>query len=288
MDLDNYFNNLKELIDGRLDKYLPSEKDDPKMLHKAIRYSVFSGGKRIRPVIVIECSRVCGGSFKHVLPVASAIELVHTYSLIHDDLPSMDDDDYRRGKPSCHKAFGEANAILAGDALLTLAFNIISKNSNPRIAIAIIRRLSDAVGTYGMVGGQAIDLEFSAKGGFLPNTKNRKKNKDTLYYINRLKTSKLFEVTAEAGAIVAGAHRKKVGAMARYGEHLGLAFQIVDDIIDGERFQELCMDTSKACRDSKILIQKAKDALRIFGKRANRLKEIADYVLNRIKEPDLS
>ncbi len=265
--------DLRNIIDRYLDKYLPRQSEEPKIIHKAMRYSVFSGGKRLRPILVIESSRACGGRLKDALPVACAVELVHTYSLIHDDLPSMDNDDYRRGKLSCHKKFGEANAILVGDALLTLAFNIISKRGDPKVAVGAISQLSESIGTKGMVGGQAIDIEF----------KNRDKNKNILQNINHLKTSKLFETSAKLGGIAAGATKKELNAIGMYGASLGMAFQIVDDIIDGEDYVKL-FGMDKARRDSEALLRRAKDALKIFGKKAERLEEIvneASYRKNR-------
>jgi len=254
---------LKKLIDKSLDKFLPKASAEPKALHAAMRYSVFSGGKRIRPIVLLECSRACGGNAGNAAPAASAIELVHTYSLIHDDLPSMDDDDYRRGKPSCHKAFGEANAILAGDALLTLAFNIIARNYKPDVCALIIKELSQAIGTKGMLGGQALDIELAGK----------KKDKKTKILINRLKTARLFELSAKIGAITADASAEKVAAMALYGACLGEAFQVTDDIIDGEK--------GFSVKDAEAAIRKSKESLKVFGKPAERLKEIADSILAR-------
>ncbi|MBI5144342.1 MAG: polyprenyl synthetase family protein, partial [Candidatus Omnitrophica bacterium] len=199
MNIKYYLKNLKDRIDKSLDEYLPSEKAYPKAIHWAMRYSVFSGGKRMRPILAIESCKVCKGRLKDVLPAACAIELIHTYSLIHDDLPAMDDDDYRRGRPTSHKVFGEANAILAGDALLALAFNIIAKEANGRRGLEVIRELSEAIGTRGMVGGQIVDLEF----------KNKKLDKKTLNYINRFKTSRLFEASTKIGAIAAQSSKKE-------------------------------------------------------------------------------
>lgn len=263
---------MKKSIDKGLDKYLPAESAEPKVIHKAMRYSVFSGGKRIRPVLALEAAKVCGGSIKKVLPAACAIELVHTFSLIHDDLPAMDDDDYRRGKPTCHKAFGESTAILAGDALLALALNVISKNMEPKIGLTAIRELSDALGTGGVIGGQVMDLEFQKKD----------LSENVLDQINRLKTSKLFEVSTKLGALVAGASQAKVRASADYGADIGMAFQIIDDILDQEGYVE-AFGIMRARRDSEILIKSAKDAIKIFGRRADRLKEIADYIRDRAK-----
>ena len=259
----------KDQIDAALNKYLPSEKDEPRAIHKAMRYSVFSGGKRLRPIIAIESAKACGGRPKDIVPLACAVELVHAYSLIHDDLPSMDDDDYRRGKPSCHKAFGEANAILAGDALLTLAFNIISGSPNPKLGSAAVRELSRAIGTCGIVGGQALDLMY----------KDRRKDKRMLERINRLKTSKLFEGSARLGAMAAGSNAKEIKAMAAFGSDLGAAFQIVDDIIDRGDYVRT-FGPARARRDAEQLIERAKSKLAIFGAGAKNLKAIADCILS--------
>lgn len=254
--------NLKAEIDKKLDRYLPKTSEEPRIIHKAMRYSVFPGGKRIRPIIVLEACKACGGKDRDAIAAACAIELIHTYSLIHDDLPSMDDDDFRRGKPSCHKKFGEAIAILAGDALLTLAFNILAKECEPKIAVSVIRELSAAAGTRGMVGGQVMDIA---------------KYRNTAI-INRLKTAKLFEAAAKTGAISAGAYGKKVKAMAGYGMNLGMAFQLADDLTDKDG--PGVSDTTVAGRETGRFIRKAKNGLNIFGTRASGLKKIADSVWN--------
>lgn len=275
MSLERHIGALRALIDKKLDAYLPKESPGPRAVHKAMRYSVFSEGKRIRPILVIESSRVCAGRLRDAVTAACAVEFIHTYSLVHDDLPSMDDDDYRRGKPSCHKAFGEANAILAGDALLTLAFEIIARDIKSSASSHVIRELAGAAGIGGMVAGQALDIEFSRK---------RAKDKDAgaLDCINRLKTAKLFEASAKLGAITALAAENKINAMAAYGASFGMAFQIADDIIDGEGYAAL-FGRGKALADSRELIGKAKRALRIFGAgaAASRLIDMADYVLER-------
>jgi len=272
MNIKDHLDTVKEFIDEGLDKFLPPENENPKSIHKAMRYSVFSGGKRIRPILTIEAAKACGASAKKALAAACVIELIHTFSLIHDDLPALDDDDYRRGKPTCHKVFGEATAILAGDALLTLAFNIISKNMDPRSGIESIRELSEALGTKGMVGGQIMDLEFQAG----------RKSKTTLILANRLKTAKLFEASTRLGALASGARADKVKAMAAFGGHMGLAFQIVDDILDREAYVKI-FGLDKARTDAAELTKKAKEALLIFGKKAITLERIADYVLSRAK-----
>jgi geranylgeranyl diphosphate synthase type II len=271
--------DLKALIDKALDGYLPKISEGPRIIRKAMRYGVFPGGKRIRPIIVLEACRACGrkGSGaalrraaktgdrrknKDALAAACALELVHAYSLIHDDLPSMDDDDFRRGKPSCHKKFGEANAILAGDALLTLAFNILAEGLEPKAAVRAIRELSEAAGARGMVGGQALDIA-------------KHKNRAT---VNRLKTAKLFEAAAKIGAISAGASEKEIRAMAGYGINLGITFQLADDLADKEG-PGISGASSARCEAGRS-IRKARDALKMFGPAADRLRKIADLIWN--------
>ena len=259
--------NLVKLIDKSLDKFLPFVSEEPKILHRAMRYGVFPGGKRIRPVVLIETAIVCrapslsrnGGIISDAMPAACAVEFVHAYSLIHDDLPSMDDDDYRRGKPSCHKKFGEANAILAGDALLTLAFDLLANEYAPGIGIKMIKELSAAIGSEGMVGGQALDIAGN----------------NDLDKVNRLKTAKLFEASAGIGALSCRAGKKETTAMRKYGLNLGMAFQAIDDILDGEN--------SSFRKDAEIFINKAKDALVLFGRHADRLEKIADSLVARLK-----
>jgi geranylgeranyl diphosphate synthase type II len=240
-------------IEKALQIYLPKGDD---ALSAAMRYSVFSGGKRIRPVLTIESAKACGGSLKGALSAACAVELVHTYSLIHDDLPAMDNDDLRRGKPTCHKVFGEANAILAGDALLTLAFNVIAKNTKPVLGIKIIEELSLAIGSGGMVGGQALDLKFQGK----------IKKKMIAERINTLKT-KIGALTANPGA-------KEVRALGQFGLDFGLSFQMVDDSLDGEGESFKKMDS---------LVKKAKSDLKILGKRADKLKDIVEELSKRVR-----
>jgi len=272
MKLKEYLEHSAGAVDKALNTFLPKEKEEPTTIHKAMRYSVFSGGKRVRPILAVEAARTCCGKPKDAMVAACAIELIHTYSLIHDDLPSMDDDDYRRGKPTCHRVFGEANAILAGDALLTLAFNIIAARMDPKRGAAVARELSEAAGTRGMVGGQAIDLEWQ---GDDVDTK-------TLNNIHMLKTAKLFEVSTKLGAVSAGAGRKAAAAMAAFGASVGMAFQMVDDIIDGDGYAKLYGE-EKARRDCESLVLEAKAALAVFGRKAQRLKDIADYIEERRK-----
>ena len=270
MNIKNRLKILKDLIDRALDKYLPPSGDEPKAIHRAMRYSVFSGGKRIRPIIVLEACRACGGSTRDALAMACAVEIVHTYSLIHDDLPSMDDDDFRRGKPTSHKVFGEAPAILAGDALLTLAFNILAAHCSPKKGITAIKELSDAIGTYGMVGGQVMDIAC----------KGKKMDTDKRNNVNKLKTARLFESSARLGAIAAGASVKKEAAMAGFGLAMGAAFQTIDDIMDKE-LSVVRMSGKRARAEAENATAAAIRKLEMFGRRADTLKRIAEYLLNR-------
>jgi geranylgeranyl diphosphate synthase type II len=232
-----------------------------------MRYSVFSGGKRLRPILTLESCVVCGGRIRDAFPAACAIEFVHTYSLVHDDLPAMDDDDYRRGKPAVHKAYGEANAILTGDALLTLAFHVIAEKADPKVSFKLIESLSSAIGTKGMVGGQVMDLEY----------RRGRKDKPALNRINRLKTSRLFEAAAMMGAIQARSSAGEIRAMAGFGANLGMAFQITDDILDKGDYVK-AFGASRARQDAASFIKRAKSALGIFGARADFLRAVADHI----------
>ncbi|NLO89659.1 MAG: polyprenyl synthetase family protein [Clostridia bacterium] len=225
MDVKEYLKAKKEIVEKALDLYLPGEDAEPKIIHEAMRYSVFAGGKRIRPILVIASAEAVGGNEETVLPAACALEMIHTYSLIHDDLPAMDNDDYRRGKPTNHKVFGEAMAILAGDALLTHAFGVITRCSgkvDDSSIMMVLRELSEAAGSMGMVGGQVMDILSEGK----------EINGEELQFIHRHKTGCLFRASIRTGAILSGANHEKLAALTAYAEHLGLAFQIIDDILD--------------------------------------------------------
>jgi len=272
------FEKARLEIDEALDRFLPEASRKPGIIHKAMRYSVFSGGKRIRPILVMESCRACAGTngrglknkMKDALAIACAVEMAHTYSLIHDDLPAMDDDDLRRGKPTCHKVFGEANAILAGDALLTLAFNVISAQVEAETSARAIKELSEAIGTFGMVGGQVLDMEHKS------GSPGRKVQDE----INSLKTARLFEASTKLGAIAAGA-LKDSAAMGRYGRAIGEAFQIVDDIMDDDGSANLSGKKRLAAMAFKATSE-AKLAVKRFGVKADRLIETADMLLKRI------
>ncbi len=215
--------SFRSQIDSCLKQYLQFDDDCPKHLAAAIRYSLLSPGKRIRPLLVLTAAQVCGGTIDAALPSACAVEMIHTYSLIHDDLPAMDDDDLRRGRPSCHIEFDEATAILAGDALIPLAFEVISRDTHPAaVAVDCVSALARAAGASRLVGGQADDLllQFSNP------------NLETLERIHRRKTGALLAVSLQLGALTAKAGRENTDSLIIYGKHLGLAFQIVDDLLD--------------------------------------------------------
>jgi len=219
------FDKLRMKIDAKLDEYLPPEDAPPEPIHRAMRYSVFAGGKRLRPILTLLAAEACSGTYEQALPAACAVEMIHTYSLIHDDLPAMDDDDLRRGKPTSHKVFGEAAAILAGDALLTMAFETIARGAaKKRVAAALVEELARAAGSSGMVGGQVMDLAGERA---VPDA-------EFLQKTHLLKTAALMRASLSLGAISSEAGKKKVKALGAFGEKLGLAFQIVDDIMDVE------------------------------------------------------
>jgi len=286
--------NLREyqqLVDSELDRLVPAETAAPATIHRAMRYSLFAGGKRIRPILCLEAAHAVSGSFCASLPAACALEMVHTYSLIHDDLPALDNDDYRRGKLTNHKVFGDAMAILAGDALLTLAFQVLADiDTLPERKVRLIAELAAAAGTAGgMIGGQVADLEGE---GQPPEAA-------LLETIHRAKTGALLRASLRFGAVVAGAAESEYEALSCYGEHIGLAFQIVDDILDVEESSAALGKTSgKDAQQHKItfpavyglatsrLMAEAECArahmvLESFGERAAGLHELADLIVHR-------
>lgn len=270
MDLKTYLKKKAKIVDRALDKYMPHADLSPKLIHKAMRYSVFSGGKRIRPILTMEACSACGGRVADAIAPACAIELIHTYSLVHDDLPSIDNADYRRKRLTLHKRFDEAIAILAGDALLSMAFNLMTKGKDLSTQHGVIMDVSKAIGTLGMIGGQVMDIVV------------KKKNPSTLKYIHLHKTGALIAASVRVGAIIAGASKTKIKALSSFGRYLGLSFQIIDDILDREDYFKLFGESGSRIQAER-LVKKAKDALRPFGKRADRLKDIADFVLARKK-----
>jgi geranylgeranyl diphosphate synthase, type II len=222
-----YLKDRQSIVEEALQRYLP-EDDVPADIYKAVRYSVFNGGKRIRPILCLAAAEAIGGDLAPAIPVACALELIHTYSLIHDDLPSMDNDDFRRGKPTCHKVFGENMAILAGDALLTEAFALLSRAEkiifSAEKRLAVIQEIAYAAGISGMVGGQALDV-ISEKSGA---------DENTLREIHRRKTGALIVAAVKSGAMISNAAKDKLQALTEYGINVGLAFQIADDILNVE------------------------------------------------------
>jgi len=265
------FNRHLTLIEKTLRSLLLEHQARPLSIHKSMQYAAFTGGKRFRPVLALSACEACGGKPKDAILAALAIELIHTYSLVHDDLPALDNDDVRRGKPTCHKKFGEANAILAGDALLTLAFESIAGIKPADRAVRILREIAVAAGTRGMIGGQVADLASPAK----------KKTLAEHDFISRYKTGALLRVSVVAGAIAAGASTKELKAMTCYGESLGLAFQVVDDILDGDGYCKT-MSAEAARAKAARLIEQAKKTAAGFGRKAEPLVFLADFLKARI------
>jgi len=297
VDLKVYLKKKKGVVDGFLDRALPKSDAFPASLHGSIRYSVEAGGKRVRPVLAIAAAEAVAGRDAFVpglLAVASSLELIHTYSLIHDDLPAMDNDDFRRGKPTNHKVYGEAVAILAGDALLTYAFDLLThpehvKGMKPKALVNIIREVAIGSGNMGMVGGQVVDIESEGK----------EVDFATLEYIHTHKTGALIRASIRVGALAADASMKQLTALTRYGVDVGLAFQIADDILDIEGTQEeigkdVGSDVARGKKtypafvgieESKLRARELSDsavkALEIFGPSADPLREIAKYIVDR-------
>jgi len=232
LDLDSFKQQLtlrKQLVDDLLQECLREIDGYPPVIHEAMRYAVMNGGKRLRPVLVMEGARLAGGDKQNVYALACAVEMIHCYSLVHDDLPAMDDDDLRRGKPTCHIVFGEANAILTGDALLTAAFEVIAgmadtNEADPKRLLRVIREIAAAVGSRGMIGGQVIDLE----------SEDMEIDYPTLQKLHSMKTGELFRAALLSGAILCGIDEAGLAALDQYARHFGLAFQITDDILDVE------------------------------------------------------
>lgn len=285
-------NERIDYIEKSLYRYMDKTDSPQKLIYDAASYSIKAGGKRLRPMLVLECYKMCGGRDEEkVLPFACAIEMIHTYSLIHDDLPAMDNDDFRRGKPTNHKVYGEATAILAGDALLNLAFEtaLSAENVTPDKKIEALKVLANASGWDGMIGGQVVDLE--SEGKQIPF--------DTLKYIHKLKTGALISAACEMGAVLAGADKKAREKVKEYSENLGIAFQVLDDILDvtadekelgkpigsDEKNQKSTYVTifglKKAKEYAKEYTHNAIKAIEYFGDDAEFLIKLTQYLLNR-------
>ena len=291
MNLKTYLTTRAKDVDAALDVFLPKAKERPATIHAAMRYSVFAGGKRLRPVLCLAAAEACGGEFSLALPPACAVELMHTYSLVHDDLPAMDDDDLRRGRPTCHKVYGEGMAILCGDALLTEAFIVIgqtvaTKRYNTR---DYITDLAVTGSSRKLIGGQVMDLEGEGK----------KLTKRDLVRIHEAKTAALLTTSLRLGAMTANATPAKLEALTLFGHALGLAFQVIDDILDVTQSTEVLGKTAgkdqavekstypaiiglEASRKEAVrLTAVAMDALNPLGKSAERLREVATHLLKR-------
>ncbi|MBI3998681.1 MAG: polyprenyl synthetase family protein [Armatimonadetes bacterium] len=235
VDLRSYLASRGRMVEEALDAALPGTDALPGPLHTAMRYSLFAGGKRLRPMLVLASAEATGGDPADALPTACAVEIIHTYSLIHDDLPSMDDSPLRRGRPTCHVAFGEAIAVLAGDALHALAFELLTKTAKtagPAWTLQVIEEIAGAIGTRGMVGGQVLDLLGEGRPSLAHLGRWPADAREGVHTIHRWKTAALIRASVRAGAILAGASPVQLRDLSIYGEHLGLAFQIIDDILD--------------------------------------------------------
>jgi geranylgeranyl diphosphate synthase type II len=292
MTLAEYMAAEQKAVEAALDRWVPREDQNPATIHRAMRYSLFAGGKRIRPLLAIAAAQAVSDAPVGIESCACALEMIHTYSLIHDDLPALDNDDLRRGRPTCHKVFGDAMAILAGDALLTLAFEVLSKmdHADAIRRIELVGELATASGTVGgMIGGQVNDIEGEGK----------HPTAHLLESIHRAKTGALLRASVRMGAIYAGADADQLAALTSFGEHVGLAFQMVDDILDVEHSSEALGKTAgKDAAQKKITfpavygIERSRGmaeeerlaahlALQPFDDRAQRLRELADLVVRR-------
>ncbi len=293
-DIRVYLEAMRLRVDEALQQWLPPAGEIPARVHEAMRYSVFAGGKRVRPILALASGEAAGGGVEEVLPAAAALELIHTYSLIHDDLPAMDDDDFRRGRPTCHKVFGEAVAILAGDALLTHAFRVLADPAaQPGVPadrrLQVVCEVAEAAGSRGMVGGQVVDIL----------SESRPIDLETLRFLHARKTGALIRASVRVGGILGGAGGAALDALTLYGERVGLAFQVVDDILDLEGATEelgkpagsdlkkqkatypALMGIEASRREAARLIGEAKDALAGLGGKAWALGAIADFIGSR-------
>ena len=290
-DFKDYLKAHVALVDKALDQFLPAESESPQTIHQAMRYSIFAGGKRLRPILTLAAAKACGGGSDQALAPACAVEMMHTYSLIHDDLPGMDNDDLRRGRPTSHKVYGEGMAVLAGDALLTEAFiTLASTQATERYPLKeILLEFATCGGSKKLIGGQVLDLEGE----------NQDLALDQLIQIHENKTAALLTTSLRLGAMSANATEEQLTALTDFGYHLGLAFQVIDDILDVTQSTEklgktagkdeaaqkatypaiLGLEESK--KEAKRLTEKALNALKIFGAQAKDLEAIAHYLLDR-------
>ena len=294
METAEYMEARRLLVEEALDRLLPQETAEPVLIHRAMRYSVFGGGKRLRPVLVLAAAEAVGGAPEPLLPVAAALEMIHTYSLIHDDLPPMDDDDFRRGRPTSHRVFGEAVAILAGDALLTEAFGLLTGPEcvswhDPKWLLMAMQEIAAAAGSRGMVGGQTLDIV----------SEGQAVDAARLESVHRHKTGTLIRASVRAGALLAGASQVEIEAITAYGEAVGLAFQIADDILNvegeaattgkavgsdaakGKATYPAVHGLAEAKARAAALLAEALKALEPLGARADPLRGIARFIVER-------
>jgi len=291
MHVQSFLTSRTKIVDRALGRYLPSESEKPATIHKAMRYSIFAGGKRLRPVLTLAAAEACGGKIPAALPAACAVECIHTYSLIHDDLPCMDNDDLRRGRPTNHKVFGDGIAVLTGDALLTVAFEILARaKPTRRYPIATqIHDLAIASGSRWLVGGQVADLEGEG----------RRLRGDDLKYIHRCKTAALLTASIRLGAMSANATPAQLRALTTFGQSVGLAFQVIDDILDVTQSTEklgksagkdvasqkatypAIFGLDKSRSEARRLTRTAHSALKVLGKSGDTLRALADHLLAR-------
>lgn len=291
MSIKAYLTTRAAEVDAAMDAFLPKAKERPATIHAAMRYSVFAGGKRLRPMLCLAAAEACGGVVSAALAPACAVELMHTYSLVHDDLPAMDDDDLRRGRPTCHKVYGEGMAVLCGDALLTEAFIVLAKTPAVKRygTREYLAELAETGGSRKLIGGQVMDLEGEGK----------KLTKRDLVRIHEAKTAALLTTSLRLGAMCANATPAKLEALTKFGYNLGLAFQVIDDILDVTQSTEVLGKTAgkdlavekttypsvlglaASRREAAKLTTAAMDALKPLGKNAIRLEEIAGYLLKR-------
>lgn len=293
MDFKKELKERSIYIEDKIESYLPKEEGYQKTIFEAMNYSLRAGGKRLRPILLMEAYKLCQGQGEDFVPYSVAMEMIHTYSLIHDDLPALDNDDLRRGKPTNHIVFGEAMAILAGDALLNTAYetmlNAAFKHSRPELSLRAAYEISRGAGIYGMIGGQVVDVE----------SEDKKINKDKLDYIHMNKTGAMIVGSVRAGAILAGIDEDRLESLTKYAENIGLAFQIVDDILDIEGDEKLLgkrvgsdLDNDKSTYPSLLgidaskkivenLIEEAKISLEVFDSDAEFMNALADFIRDR-------
>ena len=276
MRLETYLPEKCCLIDEALDRYLPPQDRYPEVIYRAMRYSVLNGGKRVRPVLVLAACEAVGGDQQTILPAACAIEFIHSFSLIHDDLPALDNDDFRRGKPTSHKVFGEAIAILAGDALLTLAFETLVKTEVlPELLVQATARLALAAGVGGMIAGQVADII----------SEGRKVEPETLQFIHRNKTGALIQASVYCGGLLGGGNGDQLQALDLYGEKIGLAFQIADDILDvgeeGKATYPSLYGLEKSKELGRQAVDEAINAVSDFDRKSDPLRALARFIIER-------